>query len=1003
MSSNTKREYQDDDDEEHDSDLMSDFSDEEKRHKDLKSQFKGQRQQKIPQQISQLISDANSKYVFQNQIDEAIEIAKEIIRQYPSFTDSYDLLGNIFEEQGMMKEAAEYQFLAAYQSNANAKKWESIAQLYKKAKCYDSAGYCFGRVLKSDTLNTSLWCERAKCYEQTGELKKAIKCFERVIKMDEKNFDAIKNCAKLYLKLDKSDESIKLLKTMIKPNDVNKNYNIIHMICEIFNKKLQYKELCEFLEEYCEMKDKNVRETILDELPLAILIFYAVSHAKLQNKEECELGFNLILRREMEENDDFVSIMEELAEMYESSKEEEKALQIYKRLISLPFLQMNYQQVWEKYGILLLKLHESEDSIKEIEELIQKFPDSIDLRTELSTVYQRLGRNQESLKILENLLRDDIEENDYEARKQSDEINLDIKEEELDRYSYSASYQDENNDEDEYIYQNDDDEEEDDGKQQNRIKVDKRNIFDRFYLDRSDQKKIKKEIDIEDDDNEDQDADNDDSDFNYEEKQNKSMSKKKKASQLSGQYDQMREQNEIKPKKKIKLNTKAERRIKNQMDDEKDDEVFQINKYQQKDFFEQTQAKKNELAQNYSVKNMYLEYKKGQIILDTTKEISKHKLDKQFQTLKQSLQLEKEYNNLKKSVLNRILIESQKKGFQRRLTTPNNLKTFDNPNQTLLIKKKRQMEEQEILMKKKFKKSEELTAKYLQNVEVLSLKVGDLEYIQYLIKMLKVLVKYDCYVKISKVCSLAHKLHVWKDVKFYGYQETVAKYGLLASLKLQNYDKAFTYIKLLINRNSDRLYLQVILCIIMRHISNVNIYKTFLSRMVKKSDDSPKFLPIVACGFLETGNFDLATDVLHVILKNDKANSLCNLSLSVCYAQLTTARTTYVKEQMAAKAVHYMQAYQQTRGLTRQMEIYYNLGRFFIHLSMNQKAIENFENCIQLFTSKNLKGSYILNPKSKETDEKILQKAIYNLILLHKNLGNYQIAQSLVKQYNTLS
>ena len=47
----------------------------------------------------------------------------------------------------------------------------------------------------------------------------------------------------------------------------------------------------------------------------------------------------------------------------------------------------------------------------------------------------------------------------------------------------------------------------------------------------------------------------------------------------------------------------------------------------------------------------------------------------------------------------------------------------------------------------------------------------------------------------------------------------------------------------------------------MRHISNVAIYKTFLARMVKKSVNAPKFLPIVACGFLETGNFDLAVDV----------------------------------------------------------------------------------------------------------------------------------------------
>jgi len=54
--------------------------------------------------------------------------------------------------------------------------------------------------------------------------------------------------------------------------------------------------------------------------------------------------------------------------------------------------------------------------------------------------------------------------------------------------------------------------------------------------------------------------------------------------------------------------------------------------------------------------------------------------------------------------------------------------------------------------------------------------------------------------------------------------------------------------------------------------------------MVKKSSTSPKFLPIIACGFLETGNFDLAIDAFLAVLKNDSANSLHNLSLGVCYA-----------------------------------------------------------------------------------------------------------------------
>lgn len=139
--------------------------------------------------------------------------------------------------------------------------------------------------------------------------------------------------------------------------------------------------------------------------------------------------------------------------------------------------------------------------------------------------------------------------------------------------------------------------------------------------------------------------------------------------------------------------------------------------------------------------------------------------------------------------------------------------------------------------------------------------------------------------------------------------------------------------------------------------------------MVKKSAGAPKFLPIVGCGFLETGNFELAIGVFSTILLADKANSFANLALGVCYAQLTTARTTFLKEEAAAKAVHFMEAYSASRGQSRQLEVLYNLGRFFIHLSLNDKAISYFESCIDLFTTKSVKGSYLLNPAQRETDE----------------------------------
>ena len=57
------------------------------------------------------------------------------------------------EERNRAKEAAEYYFIAAYMSPTKPFDWEKIANLYFVAKCYDSAGYCFGRALKSDTMN----------------------------------------------------------------------------------------------------------------------------------------------------------------------------------------------------------------------------------------------------------------------------------------------------------------------------------------------------------------------------------------------------------------------------------------------------------------------------------------------------------------------------------------------------------------------------------------------------------------------------------------------------------------------------------------------------------------------------------------------------------------------------------------------------------------------------------------------------------------------------------
>lgn len=90
----------------------------------------------------------------------------------------------------------------------------------------------------------------------------------------------------------------------------------------------------------------------------------------------------------MEESDDYISIMKKLADTYEGIKESMKSLEIYSRLILFPSIKnAAHSQIWEKYGMLLLKLKQDEETIAKIEEIVNMFPDLIDLQTELSSIY----------------------------------------------------------------------------------------------------------------------------------------------------------------------------------------------------------------------------------------------------------------------------------------------------------------------------------------------------------------------------------------------------------------------------------------------------------------------------------------------------------------------------------------------------------------------------------------------------------------------------------------
>ena len=91
-----------------------------------------------------------------------------MIQLGPKFRDPYELLGQIYEDDSRrlrqegkhkeaddkLKESIKSFFFAAYLHPVDPREWVRIAQQYQSVHDFYSAGYCYGRALKSDNHNT---------------------------------------------------------------------------------------------------------------------------------------------------------------------------------------------------------------------------------------------------------------------------------------------------------------------------------------------------------------------------------------------------------------------------------------------------------------------------------------------------------------------------------------------------------------------------------------------------------------------------------------------------------------------------------------------------------------------------------------------------------------------------------------------------------------------------------------------------------------------------------
>ena len=156
--------------------------------------------------------------------EKAIELLTNLENLYPDKTDTFSLLGAIYELIDDTKKAEEY-YLKMIKSDINVLEAEfKVANLYIKQDKKEKAKEHFNKVLDLDPDNVGALSELANINRDLGNMREASKLYSMLIEKIPDYIQGYIELAKIYIENKKFNESILLLKNLGENDEPHINY-----------------------------------------------------------------------------------------------------------------------------------------------------------------------------------------------------------------------------------------------------------------------------------------------------------------------------------------------------------------------------------------------------------------------------------------------------------------------------------------------------------------------------------------------------------------------------------------------------------------------------------------------------------------------------------------------------------------------------------------------------------------------------------------------------------
>ncbi|XP_069128663.1 LOW QUALITY PROTEIN: general transcription factor 3C polypeptide 3-like [Argopecten irradians] len=209
----------------------------------------------IPKHLKGLMGEANLKFA-RGDIEEAIHICMDIIKEAPRAVLPYQTLAVIYETTGDMQKALEFHTLAAYLNPRDSEQWGRLAEMFLDQNQTSQAVVAYSQAIRSDPKNPTYIMERVKLYEELGETKKAMEGYRTLLGLipagdGDKYIELARDLSMQYFNLGEKQNAVNIMKGafQIHPEKVTSEDVNLYLELLITEKKLM--ECVEVLVKHC--------------------------------------------------------------------------------------------------------------------------------------------------------------------------------------------------------------------------------------------------------------------------------------------------------------------------------------------------------------------------------------------------------------------------------------------------------------------------------------------------------------------------------------------------------------------------------------------------------------------------------------------------------------------------------------------------------------------------------------------------------------------------------